>query len=293
MKDILQRELIKYLYAPLPWVLLALWILILLWAYFDPFAHIRHLVARFVLAPQGIVPLLKREAQQIAAVVSPRMATNYSLAVWSVAGPHLMVIIGAYLGGSEYSWRTLPAILTHTRRRDLIGAKLVLLTLYTLVLVCITLVIGLAAAWYTTSKIQQSYPDLLGQGVASPWEKILFQILVAVIGPLLWGVLGFFIAITSRRTLAGVLTGIGYPYFECMVARYLAGSAVYNWLPVVAQLSMLPAAFDYDYIEGAGVVGAPLLPCFLDIQRALPLTLICLIFLIFASLKVFQSQDVR
>ncbi|MBO8168867.1 MAG: hypothetical protein H0Z35_06760 [Thermoanaerobacteraceae bacterium] len=290
MKDILQRELSKYLYAPLLWVLLALWTLILLWAYFDPFAHLRHLVAQLALAPQGIVPLLKRDAQQIAAVVSPGMATNYSLSVWSAIGPHLTAIIGAYLGGSEYSWRTLPAMLTHTRRRDLITVKLVLLTLYILVLVGITLVVGLAAAWYTTWEIRQLYPELIDGVTTLPEKGIFLQIFVAVIGPLIWGVLGFLVAVTTKSTLAGVLAGILYPYFEIVgMGRYLADSAVYNWLPAVAQISLLPAAF--VYVEGAGVVGSPMLPRILDIWKALPLTLVYLILLILTSIWAFRSQD--
>lgn len=294
MRNALQQELIKYMYKRLFWIFMVVWTIFLLWAYFDPFAHFRQLLEESKVSSPESASVYLSIAQRITNILSPNMAVSYSFAVWSAVGPHIAAIVGAYLGGSEYSWRTLPAMLIHTRRRDLIAAKLLLLLLYIFMMVLITLIVGLASSWYTTLNIQQLEPNFQAQVAASSLGQHLFQFLVAVLGPFFWGLFGFFGAMVTQSTLFGVFIGIGYPYFESFViARYISDSSMYNWLPGIAQLSLMPAAFDYNIFEGVGVVGHPMLLRVLNVQWALVLVMIYLILMIIVGWKVFQYQEIR
>lgn len=121
-------------------------------------------------------------------------------------GRVLMVVLGASLAGSEFSWGTARHLIGRTRNRvSYIAGKLIVL-----IAVALLLSIGIAAAG-TLGGAVITPTVLSGAEAASITSSFGTQLILGIIGTMLsfvpYTLLAFFIALTTRSSVAAV--GIG------------------------------------------------------------------------------------
>lgn len=130
--------------------------------------------------------------------------------IFGFFGGILVVVVASSLIGSEYGWNTLrPLVARASSRLDLLSAKWVVVTLYTVVMVVLGVVASLAIAAVASM--------LMGNDLSLPsslWDDYLLGTLRWVVATLPYAAIAFAAALITRSNAAGIAIGIGLSFVE-------------------------------------------------------------------------------
>ena len=134
----------------------------------------------------------------------------------------LLVILGAALAGSEFTWGTARHLVGRTRDRlSFISGKLVVITLLILLLISAGLVVGTLSGGSITPIFSNGITwDFLTPGLFLRLPLALFYATLSVLS---YALLAFTLALVTRSTVVGVSVGllmliIGEPIFAAILA---------------------------------------------------------------------------
>jgi ABC-2 type transport system permease protein len=215
------------------------------------------------------------------------------LIVSSILGTVLAIILVASCIGSEYNWRTIRTMLISSESRfKLLGAKLISCSIFILVGMIITVVVGFIMSLITTAigGYAFDFGFMTGEYI---WEQFIhFWRVFFVLIP--YALVGFLLSIVGRSAMPGIAMGIGIFFIEAIISWFLrlAGgwvAEIPNYLPaanvqVISNLANLPEGFTR---MGGNV--ATELP---GVNHAfITLAIYCVVFLVIAFF-VFRRRDV-
>ena len=222
----IQSEWVKTRKRPL--ILSGIGILLVVVLFYPPFmAGVSEYFA--VDTSQGLsiwAGTLPAEAQSIAqqtreSVTFPNVIVTM-LGIAASLGRVLMVIVGAALAGSEFSWGTARHLISRTRDRlAFVSGKLVVLAVLILLLLIAGLVMGTLSGSGITPLVRDSFMwDFLKPGLLL---QLPLALLLATLTILPYAVFAFTIALVTRSTVVGVSIGlltllIGEPFFVQILA---------------------------------------------------------------------------
>ena len=149
-------------------------------------------------------------------------AIPIALGTATALGRVLLVILGAAVAGSEYTWGTARHVVARTRDRlSFVSSKLVVLAGLILLLIAAALVAGTLSGGAITPIFSEGMTwDFLTPGL---FLRLPLALLYATLCVLPYALLAFALALVTRSTLAGVSVGlltllIGEPLFAAILA---------------------------------------------------------------------------
>ena len=173
-------------------------------------------VSKFLVidTSQGLIiwaGTLPEEAQVAAqrmreAVTMPNVLPTI-LGVAAGLGRVLMVILGATIAGSEFTWGTARHLISRTRDRiSFVGGKLAVLAGLTLLLIVAGLVIGMVSGSGITPMVRDGISwDFLNPGL---FLRLPLALLLATLTVLPYALLAFTISLVTRSTATGLSIGL-------------------------------------------------------------------------------------
>jgi ABC-type transport system involved in multi-copper enzyme maturation permease subunit len=149
-------------------------------------------------------------------------------------GQILLVVVAASMVGSEFGWGTIRVMVgTGAARTKLLLAKLIALTLTTIVYLLAAAAVGSLASLFVT--VVGGHMVTLGTMNASWWGDLALMILRSFFVLWVLVVLAFSVASLTRSVAAGIAVGIGWPFLEQILAALLGligniGKDIDKWL---------------------------------------------------------------
>ena len=138
--------------------------------------------------------------------------------IFGFFGGILIVVVASSLIGSEYSWNTLrPLVARASSRTDLLSAKWVVVTLYTVLMVVLGVLASIAIAAVVSL--------LMGNDLSLPsalWDDYALGTLRWVVASLPYAVIAFATALITRSNAAGIAVGIGLSFVEPLLFGLLS-----------------------------------------------------------------------
>ena len=174
------------------------------------------------------------------------------LIISSILGTVLAIILVASSVGSEYNWRTIRTMLISSESRfKLLGAKLIACSIFILVGMIITVIVGFIMSLITTAIGGYAFDFSFMTGDYIWNQFVHFWRTFFVLIP--YSMIGFLLAIVGRSAMPGIAMGIGIFFIEAIISAFLrmAGGWVAdipNYLPaanvqVITRLANLPQGF--------------------------------------------------
>ncbi|MBT9143613.1 MAG: hypothetical protein DDT32_01847 [Syntrophomonadaceae bacterium] len=175
---------------------------------------------------------------------------NNNLSLASVLS-FLVAVIGASIVGSEFTLRTAKVRAANEGWMNVIMAKVLLILLISGFMALIASVFGIAGGRIIWSMVIRAAE--IGRTIAPPEIPVSYwqQLLLVIMGMFFYGLLGGFIALVTRSSLAGAVAGIGIPFAERMFLYWW-------WLP--SQLYAILIKNTFYFFEGGFVGPPPLVP---------------------------------
>ena len=171
---------------------------------------------------------------------------NSTLSLASVLS-FLVAVIGASIVGSEFTLRTAKVRAANEGWVNVVMAKVLLILLISGFMAFIASAIGIAGSRIVWSMVIRA--SEIARTIGPPeipvscWQ----QLVLVIMGMFFYGLLGGFITLVTRSSLAGAVAGIGIPFAERMFFFWW-------WLP--SQLYAILIEDTFHFFEG-GFVGAP------------------------------------
>lgn len=171
---------------------------------------------------------------------------NNNLSLVSVSS-FLVAVIGASIVGSEFTLRTAKVRAANEDWVNVIMAKVLLILLISGFMALIASAFGIVGSRIVWSMAIRA--SGIAGTIAPPEIPISYwqQLLLVIMGMFFYGLLGGFITLVTRSSLAGAVAGIGIPFAERMFLYWW-------WLP--SQLYAILIEDTFHFFEG-GFVGAP------------------------------------
>lgn len=162
--------------------------------------------------------------------IHPNMGANLSMAFLGIAGPLLLIILGASIMGSEFGYKTTKVRAAHHGWVQTVQGKAVLLVSLSMALVSFVVIAGFAAnriVWHTALSSIEISPWIKGPAVN---YSLAEQFCILILGLSLYGLLGMFFALITRSTAVGIVLGIATPYVEQYLKQWWTPQASYGYL---------------------------------------------------------------
>jgi len=218
-----------------------------------------------------------QKAKDTFQVLHPVAGPNNIMALLAALGPLITAILGAHIVGSEFTNRTVKVRAAHYDWANTVVTKMISIILISTAVAVAGFLMGLIGGPITWNVVTAGHseiaPHVVPPHIPSPhWQ----QMLLVILGLSVYGILGAFIAVVTRSSLAGAVAGLSIPFIEHFA---LAVLPPLRGLPQNIYSNLLVGTF--RYFE-AGPVGKPL---FIEVS---PLWL-CWVILIGWSLILFIS----
>ncbi|HVB65791.1 MAG TPA: ABC transporter permease subunit [Nitrolancea sp.] len=149
-------------------------------------------------------------------------------------GQIVLVVIAASMVGAEFSWGTIRMMVgTGVARSKLLLAKLIALTLTTIVFLVLAVAAGTFASFLVT--VISGHTLTLGTVNSAWWGDLALMTVRGFFVLWVMMVLAFSIASITRSTAAGIAVGIGWPFLERIGTALLGligsiGDTINKWL---------------------------------------------------------------
>ncbi|HEX3723418.1 MAG TPA: ABC transporter permease subunit [Nitrolancea sp.] len=135
-------------------------------------------------------------------------------------GAVVLVVLSASIVGSEYSWGTIRMMVgTGVTRSKLLLAKLIALSLATIVFVVVSAAAGSLASLLVT--VLGGHTLTLGTVNSTWWGDLGLMLVRSFFARWVWVVVAFAIASIFRSVAAGIAVGIGWTFLEQIGAALL------------------------------------------------------------------------
>lgn len=162
--------------------------------------------------------------------IHPAMSSNLFLAFLGVIGPLLLTILGAYIVGSEFAFRTAKIRAANNNWLNVISVKVILIIMINVVLILFVSFLGLGAnrlIWNFALKTIE-----IASWIKAPVVKFSFykQLFVLMLGLSFYGLLGAFLALITRNTTSGIVIGLAVPYIEQYAKSWWLPQSSYGYL---------------------------------------------------------------
>lgn len=151
----------------------------------------------------------------------PDATRNNGFAIGSAIASILVIVLAAQSMGSEYGWGTIRALVSRASGRiPLIAAKLIVLTVYTLLTLIVTAAASVGFAFLFGSLANND------TGVSSgEWVDILEAVARGMLSIGVYAIIALVITILSKSTAAGIAGAIALSFLEQVIWALLGAAS--------------------------------------------------------------------
>lgn len=155
------------------------------------------------------------------------------LMVTLIMNVFFVIIVGAILGGSEFSWNTWSIKLSNSSRKNILLAKIICIYLSSVLLSVSGFVIGIIFDILRN--------NIIGISVIT----LIFQLFVTSLALMFYGITTFLLSILTKSTLFSATFCISYFFIEQYFTQFISDN-ISRFLPIYNIKSFLYLLFDQD-----------------------------------------------